>query len=602
MVNGEPAPKINRYLTDPRNRVPAQPGSKRSLGRFYTASYFDPYVEGVLESSAQKIRQAISLRKGNLHIAIPVDIIEWAQERFYVPSTGKPILFQPHQIATLKLAFTRDANNNFPYRLFIYSTIKQSGKSTIAGMVMRWYAETQQRHSDLYALGNDKEQAKSRSFREVRRSIELDPAYDVGRSRLPGEWDLSAAETMRCIRTGSEIRALPIDPKGEAGGKPAIQTWTELWGVEHDIGRLFWEELTPVPTIPDSMRIVETYAGFTNESQLLYEQYEIGLAGHQLTAGELAARTGTPLGAFAEAQNPDDLVPLWENDTASTLMYWDTGLAARRMPWQRGERGDAYYREQESALPGPAFDRLHNNHWTSSEAAFIQQEWWDACKDVDLPELVPGDKTPLVIGVDAATTGDCFAIVVVSRHPVRSEEVAVRRVKILDPKTSGGRVNYEEAMDFLRLICGGGCIHRHPKSAPHAGQRWLANDRGPECEQCLNQEWDIPSHNVVQICYDPYQLEGHMQELRRDGVAWCEQFLQTQARLKSDRALYDAILARKIAHTGDVGLRQHILNAGARVQKDEDSTLKLIKVTPRKKIDAAVALSMASDRCKYLRI
>lgn len=573
----------------------------RSGGRFDVPSYMYPHIIGMLDAAEDQIRADIKLRKGDQSIIKPTDIVDWAQQGFRIPQTGLPIQLQPHQIPILRLAFTRDETGHFPYQVFIYSTIKQSGKSTIAGLIMQWYAETQQRMSELYCIGNDKEQAKSRSFREVRYSLEMNPAYDPNRDRILGEWDL-LKESMRCTRTGTLIRALAVDAKGEAGGKPALQTWTELWGFEEDGARRFWEELTPIPTIPDSMRIVETYAGYLNESELLYSLYQQGNEGHQLTAGELRDRTGCELGVFHEAPNADDLIPIWENKSTSLLMYWDSGVNARRMPWQMDERGKEYYRVQEATLPRPAWDRLHMNMWSSADTNFIQAEWWDACKDPQ-PLLDPGDETPMVMGVDAATTGDCFALVLVSRHPdpMRHEEIAVRRIKVYDPKESGGVVDYGDAENFIRLVCKGGCLNLHASTMPHAGQTWQANNPSqPECDYCVRQDFQIPGYNIVQIAYDPYQLESMMQRLRTDQVAWCEPFLQAGDRLKADRGLYDMILTRRVHHDGDERLRSHILNAGAKVQADQDSTMRLVKVTPNRKIDAAVALSMASARCLYL--
>lgn len=544
------------------------------------------------------------------------DVSNWAERRFYIPSLSVPgspktIKIYPHQRAILSLAFTRNKKGDFPYRTFVYSTIKQSGKSTISGVVGRWYAETQRRFSEEYFIGNDQDQAKGRGFREIIWSLQLDPRFDSRRERIQGEWNLQKT-MLTCTRTGTTIRALPVDAKGEAGGKPALQIWTEIWGIENEDGRRFWDELTPIPTIPDSVRIVETYAGYLNESELLYGIYEEGTKqGRQLTAGELAARTHTPLDAFKEAIDPqtgvvyaETLIPVYENIASSMLMYWDTGNEARRMPWQLGERGDAYYVEQERNLVPNAFNRLHKNLWSSAEAAFVQEAHWDSCFDSTLAVmeggkfvrptmLEPGDRTPIVLGVDAATTGDCFAIVAVTRHPQFHDDIAVRAVKVFDPKDSGGIVSYEAAENFLRYVCEGGCMgdergNVHAKSQPDEN-----------CYACKAGE-KMPGYNVIQIAYDPYQLEQMMQRLRKDNITWCKPFSQAQDRLKADRGLYDLILTRRMHHNGDLRLKTHILNAGAKLQKDQDSTLRLVKVRQAGKIDAAVALSMASAACLYL--
>lgn len=505
---------------------------------------------------------AAAQRQRTYKHVVPTDPIEYIEKEFYVPITGKPAVLMPHQKATLKLALTRNEHGDLPFRHIIYSTIKQSGKSTVSGMITRWYAESQRPNSELYFIGNDLDQAKTRGFREIRYSLETTPGYDRGRDILPGRWTVQKT-TMRCLTTGSEIRALPVDPKGEAGGKPAIQSWTETWGITDEAGLRFWAELTPIPTIPDSMRITETYAGYLNESSLLHEQYELGLQGTQLTGGDIVRLTGMPLGTFHEALHADDPVPIWVNDNAGVMMYWDTGLAARRMPWQQGERGLAYYREQELTLHPSHFRRLHFNEWVSSEAAFVLPSQYDACRDDTIPPLLDGDRTPLVIAVDAATSNDCFGIVAVSRHPTRHEEVCLRASRVWVPKDKGGHIEYAEPEAFLRELCS--------------------------------------KYNVVQIAYDPYQLEAMMQRLTTDEVAWCHEFFQGKERLEADRGLYDGIITRTFWHNGDPDVRQHMLNAGAKLSP-EDSTMRLVKRQQTMKIDLAVATSMARARAKWLNI
>lgn len=529
-------------------------------------------------------RQRTALRH-----SLPKDFCEWAERRFYIPSTSHPIVLMPHQKAFSKLVLTRGEDGHFPYRVIIYSTVKQSGKSTWAAMVARWYAETQLRRQELYTLGNDQDQAKLRSFREIRWSIEETPGFDSKRDILPGEWVLQKTQ-MKCLLTGTEIRALSVDAKGEAGGKPAIQIWTELWGFEDEGSLRFWDELTPIPTIPDSFRIVETYAGYEGESELLRSQYDLGKEGHQLTEGELRARTGIAH-AFEEAVEDDDPVPIWENRAASLVMYWDEGPNARRMPWLKGERGEAYYREQEKQLTPNAYRRLHFNEWTASTMGFVQPEHWDACQE-DLPPLLPGDRTPLVLGVDAATTGDSFAIVAVSRHPDagrHQEHVAVRRVRIWKPSDRGGVINYDEPENFIRSICQGRCNSpaAHPRSA-----------RGPDCEACRNNDF-VPGFNVVHIAYDAHQLVNMMQRLQRDKVAWCKAFDQGGERLRADKQLYDLIMARRLAHDGNSELRAHVIGAGSKVDSEE-SKLRIVKQVETRKIDAAVATSMAAYRSLWL--
>jgi hypothetical protein len=361
---------------------------------------------------------------------------------------------------------------------------------------------------------------------------------------------------------------------------------TELWGFVDQAAIRLWDEMTPIPTEPDSVRWVETYAGYEGESELLYGLYERATkTGRQLTNGEFAQAVCRPdvegesygdfLHAFTETNGqPEALVPIYVDEPGGLLAYWDDGLIARRMPWQQGEAGEIYYRQQESQLPPRANARLHQNLWMGAESSFVPIELWDDCYDPELPELAPGRQggEPMVLAVDAASTGDCFAVVGVTRHPADRTVPAIRKRKVWYPSDfPDGRIDYLAAEDFIREVC--------------------------------------KLYNVKQIAYDPFQLEDMMQRLRRERVAWCEEFPQGKPRLEADRALYDRIMQHKLAHMEDPALprdersiRAHLTNTNGKMQKDDDSKLRMIKKAAGRKIDLAVATSMACARVMYLNL
>lgn len=530
--------------------------------------------------------------------AFQTDICDWGERHFFIPQTSEPIKIPLHQKAVLRYFFTRRENGHFPFQTITYSTIKKSGKSTIAGLIARWFAETQGRYKEIMTIGNDLEQAKDRSYKEVVRSLEMTPGYNYARANLPGRWWVNKL-SMKCVLTGSSIKAIAVDAKGEAGGQQALTIWTELWGAENVEAKRFWDEMQPIPTVPDSLRLVETYAGYDGESELLRGLYDRGMEGRQLTAGEVAqlvCRPDVPGQTFQDfvdcwhetKGDPDVLIPIYSNPAAGVGMYWDTGMVARRMPWQHmfvegpidkicadckgtwashdiGITAEEYYRNAEAQGPPQAYRRLHLNEWVGAESQFVPMESWDACGHVhDIPPIQDGDRTMLVVSADAAVTGDCFGIVAVTRCPQDNDAVDVRALKKWDPKESGGVIDMQQAEDFLRQAC--------------------------------------KLYNVVQIAYDPYQLENMMQRLRKDGIAWVEPFTQAGDRLKADSQLYDLIISKRIHHSGQSELREHIANANAKVQPNEDSKLRIVKKASGRKIDLTVALSMAVSRCLYLRI
>lgn len=540
---------------------------------------------------------------------LTVDIVDWGHINFILPESRAPIRFHPHQAAVLRLMFRRVVEDDprialfpslqlsighFPFANLLWSQVKKSGKTTIGAVVGRFIAETQTRMGEIYCCGNDMGQAKEREFAMIGDSIKATPGclMKSGESLLPGRWRVQATQ-MTHLPSDTTIRAVSVDAPGEAGGNPDLTLWTETWGIALEAHKKFWAEMTPVPTKRDSMRFVETYAGFEGESEVLEKQFEDGKDGRQLTAGELSACTGAPLDAFEETQgDPDALVPIWVNETARLCMYWDDEMEARRMPWQRGEIGRLYYREEEKSLPPHQYERLHFNRWKGSVSEFVPIELFDRCRDDELVGLPfnPGDSIATVLSVDAATTGDCFGIVAVTRNRVNPEHVDVRAVKKWDPPGGGGHIDYDEPEAFLRWCVQGGCAAGHPQYEPFISE---------DCPACMNKIV-VPGYNVLCITYDPHQLESMMQRIRRDLGVWCYEFDQGNLRLIADKALYDLIVNQELHHDGDPRLREHIQNAKAKLEKEQDSKLRIVKKHEKKKVDLAVALSMGAYHCKYL--
>lgn len=214
----------------------------------------------------------------------------------------------------------------------------------------------------------------------------------------------------------------------------------------------------------------------------------------------------------------------------------------------------------------PSLQRTYGGAWLEqeTEGVFIDvggaerflpsMSLWDACQTT-LPPLDP--RQPLVLALDAAVSGDTFACVGVSRH--NGSDVAVRLVEAWEP--------HGQPLDFNAI------------------------------EARLRQI--VATHNVVQICYDPYQL--HLLAQRLGDTTWCEPFSQQGERLEADRGLLDTIVRRGLAHAGEPLLRQHLDNADRKVDA-ESRKLRIVKRTPTGKIDLAVALSMATFRSLQLNL
>lgn len=243
-------------------------------------------------------------------------------------------------------------------------------------------------------------------------------------------------------------------------------------------------------------------------------------------------------------------------------------FAFRFLPWQaRPGRDAAWYASVEadaidSSLMKQEYPATPDEAFEASEVdAFLPSiALWDACQE----ELPPLDAhTPCILALDAAESNDTFGMVVVSKHPHEPSRLAVRYARGYAP-TPGVPLDFDAIEGDIRAL--------------------------------------VTRYAVQELAYDPFLLGQTIRRLtsgRGSITAPCEPFFQGAARLESDKALYDLITQRRLAHNGDESLRAHVKNANRKVDT-ESRKLRIVKRTYALKIDLAVALSMASARASEL--
>jgi hypothetical protein len=300
--------------------------------------------------------------------------------------------------------------------------------------------------------------------------------------------------------------------------------------------------------------------------------------------------TVAPVGSchiVTRGNDSDYIALLWEaaESRIGQLIPFFAPYSARPRPptWKAEQAGTMSMQQLMHLAPETVAEALAGDE--TSE--YIAAATWDACYDPHLPPLLPGSREDVVLGVDAAVTGDSFAVVAVTRHPRRRDEAAIRCFKVWRPGDHGGRIDFDEVERFLRWIMEGGCPGKHPRSMPH-----------PSCGHCSRGEFTVEKYHVVQLTYDPYQMESMAQRLR--GLTWLWPFPQGREREIADSAMHKYALRGQISHPAFPEIREHILNARAKLSKESDSRMRMVKRSPSRKIDLAVAASMAIDRCLYL--
>lgn len=448
-----------------------------------------------------------------------IDPVEWIQANFYIPETNAPIELVPYQQAMIKEVL-RTEGGLFVYSFVLWSDIKKSAKSTIAGAIALYLA-WRNKWESVRIVANDLKQADSRTFFYIERAIKLHPILHK----------VCKVKTYHIeLPNHTTIEAIPVDPKGEAGGGDLATVFTEMWAMKNKASQALWSETTLSPLkFGKSIRIGESYAGFKGESPILEPLYEQGVKGGQ----QLDLSFGD-----------NDLRDLEVFRNGRMLTLWNT---RPRCPWQTPE----YYAQESAVLVPSEMSRMHGNTWADATEGFVPAESWKAC-GLEAYAPVDGDE-PVIISLDAGISSDCFGVVMVTR---RGEKVQVQYVRKWQPQ-HGVKLDFAPIDTEVRRL--------------------------------------IRTYNVIELCYDPYQLHDFCTRIRNEEIINCREFNQSAPRAIADKRLYDLILAHRIQHQNEPDLNEHIMNAHRK--PTDDNKLRLVKgQDSNKKIDLAVCLSQAVDR------
>ena len=477
------------------------------------------------------------------------DPVWWMEHNFWIPDVRVPatgeelgpgtIILHPVQKKILRAVLLKGEDGKFPYSTMVYSTIKKSGKTRIAAGVAAWFAATQGKYNEIYCMANDGKQSTDRILSAIKQCVALNPDM---------YWKVT--NTKITLPNGTYIEAIPCDPKGSAGANPGLTVWSEMWGYAHQHKERLWTEMTIPPTrYGKAMRWVESYAGYTDESTVLYTLYELGV------------KYGRRHPSFQGPGAP----PCYVNAPAAQFCYWDDGDTARRMPWQT----DAYYAQERSQLIAREFDRIHRNYWIDSIDKALDITWWDACR-VEVPEL--DAHTPVVMAVDASVSQDSTAAALISRHtdPIKARRQTMVRKSVAWYPAPG------EKIDLTNTL-----------------------------EKQL-REW-VSKYNVVCIVYDKYQLHKLMTDIRMEGIVRVREFGQQVDRSIADKQLFDMVLTIMIGHDGNQELRSHVDNAASKTIGEK---FRFVKASDQldqqgrtaKPIDLIVCISMGNHECLRLNL
>lgn len=445
---------------------------------------------------------------------------------------GRLILF-PRQRRILGYALQMDENGKLKYETILYSDIKKTGKTVIAASIGAWYLEESRPGTEIYISANSREQGTGRVMKDMK--------YHFERRRLErGEKYCNVTQYRIELSNGSFVQVISQSYSSSAGSRHAMTLFDELWGSTGEFDRRVWDEMTPIPTIRNSLRVITSYAGFENESDLLWELYLRGVGPDEHHQG-----TGTPIKEL-------DGLPCYENGNMFT--YWSH---ESDLPWYT----DEYLQKQMDSERPSSYIRLFQNRWVTSHEEFIPIVWWDrATKAYPGPVTLwnehPFKNWPLVFAVDAGLMRDSTALIGVGYDSARGK-VGLAYHAIWAP-SKDNQVDLDATVERTLL------------------------DLSTKC-------------HIVSIRYDPTHLVQTMLRLKDKGLP-TEVFHQTEANMtQASQLLYDLLRTGNLEAYPDDTLRRHIQMAVA------SSSSRGFRITKRERRgglknhnDGAIAMAMAA--------
>lgn len=446
----------------------------------------------------------------------------WAEGAYgWIDVDGQPVRLEPWQRAALLAWWERRET----VTTLAVSNVKKTGKTFVNAVLLAWrWLALPGLH---FAAANDLDQSMARQFAMI--------AEMVRRNPFLSENVRATNKELVFIPTGSTLQALASDSTGNAGANHLTASHTEAWGIQYEGAIRAYEELTPPPGrqygLP-ALRIVDSYAGYQEESATWHDLVDRGLAG-------------------------DRIKGKWSLYVDQGLLLFHMQGAEAQKACFRGSPAEAkqYYAEQRRSLRENSYKRLHENVRTANVGSFVDQEAWDALIDPELRQLPEGSKVPVYIGLDLAVAakGDNCALIGVYGEG--------NRVKV--------------------------AFHKVWKGAIRLKRLSLIDDVGPYIVR-LSQKY-----RVAGVYFDPWQALALAELLREKGIN-CVEVPQThKTRGDKDTWLYEAATNGRLVLYNDDELRY--APGGANAKELPDGRIFLQKAGGRSKIDLLVALSNCAN-------
>lgn len=509
-------------------------------------------LELTRHNAGERIKSALAKISGGANPIVPwieSHVYDWTTvmryQGVYNFETAELLKLVEYQKEILTHIWTPDENGFYPYSEVVWSQPKKNGKTQIAAAVGAWFSENIEPPNLIFTMASNQEQSSGLIFNSL-----VPTLYAMG-GTVP---NTTLSVPIITLPNGTIIKAIPSSYEGQAGGNYGLTLWSETWTYKSERDRRLWEEMPPVPTRKTSVRWVETYAGFQNESVLLIDLFSRifgttkpdGTRTPDFTERQIQAKA-RPVPGLEHIKSKSGRPSCWHIPEEGFFLFWDDQL---RGPWITQK----YVDSQKATNRHATYVRLWENKWQTSEGTFIEPNLWDDAVTLDGEEL-----GPMVLAGDASQRNDTTALVGVEKRTVKifgeeQERFRVRLVRVWDPE--GKDLDLEETIAaYVERIYRMGLL-------------------------------------VGPFRYDPFQMHQVAVNLRKRGVP-CVEFNQGQDRLKADTFLWKLFNNRRIDVYNNPVLESHVKGANAKEYENEQVRIVKGTATDANKVDGAVALSMA---------
>jgi hypothetical protein len=388
------------------------------------------FIAGTYQGDVGQNNQDQQLSDGDAEaLRLERDPAAWIDKNILVSELGKPFQLTDYQRRVLKLMFVFDEDGKLSIDEALWSEPKKSGKTSMAAILGLWWADCHEAPNEILVVANDLEQATSRAFATMCQLLQRNPEL--------GQRAKRASNTSIKFTT---IKAIASEYAGAAGSNHGLTIWDEIWAATSENYRRLWDELTPIPTRLNSIRLVFSYAGFEGESKTLQQLYFAGVdkAEHPEGRGE---RIDEELPIYRSKEGAGlNLVTFWSHEC--------------RMPWQTPKWLERQRQDHIAKGRVSTWLRLFENRWVSGESMFITAELWDAIVDHSLTPVIPSKGgAKIYVGVDIGIKNDPTGIVCVKKvkAPDGTNRIQLVNHKIFTP-TPGTPVNHADIAAYLRWL------------------------------------------------------------------------------------------------------------------------------------------------------